>query len=259
MSEPTTSWPSAGNSSSRPAEKSVSVMRKFLESGVEFQWPPEVGECVGNHCTLHPSSPIPLQWKSRISDKTASIDIYVAGTQYNYKFQEAFAVKTIREKNYLKSRTKASKEVENMRDLRYPHVAALLGTFMYLDRLSILIFPAAPCDLHVFLKSISREMLDLHRGRSHLQGLLNRTRRTDSPESRSSTSSFRERPGSPTALAQAITKAQTHDHEFWPQKLSLPAKIDSLRAYFVCLSQALSYIHTSDVRHKGNAPSSPVG
>ena len=77
----------------------------------------------------------------RISDKKASIDIYKGDDKLKYQFKEAFVVKTIRDSSYIKSRTKASHEVNTMRDLRYPHVAALLGTFLYLDRLSILIFP----------------------------------------------------------------------------------------------------------------------
>ncbi|KAL8923982.1 MAG: hypothetical protein Q9208_004266 [Pyrenodesmia sp. 3 TL-2023] len=104
-----------GDSSARPPDKRLSVMRRYLESGVDFQWPEGIGKCIGNHCDLK-SGPIPLLWQSRKSDKKASIDIYVAGEQYAFK--EAFAVKTIREKNNLKSKTRARNEVENMKDLR---------------------------------------------------------------------------------------------------------------------------------------------
>ncbi len=108
-----------GDSSARPPDKRLSVMRRYLESGVDFEWPEGVGTCLGNHCDLNsgPGHHIPLIWKSRISDKKASIDVYVGGEQYAFK--EAFAVKTIREKTYLKSKTRARNEVENMKDLRY--------------------------------------------------------------------------------------------------------------------------------------------
>ncbi|KAL9602365.1 MAG: hypothetical protein Q9219_001931 [cf. Caloplaca sp. 3 TL-2023] len=228
-------------------------MRRYLESGVDFEWPEGVGERDGNHCKLNRPD-IPLKWVSRISDKKASIDIYTGGDQY--RFKEAFAVKTIREKTTTKAKTRARNEVENMRDLRYPHVAALLGTFMYMDRLSILIFPAAPCDLHMFLKIISKEMKDLRRGRSPLQERVNQQVRADTPDSRSSTSSIRERSaGSPRFSAQSLgSPSSTMVHEDWPLKLPLPVKVDSLRGYFVCLAQALSYIHESDVRHKDIKP-----
>ncbi len=119
--------------------------------------------------------------------------------------------------------------------------------------MSILIFPAAPCDLHMFLKAISRELRELRRGRSLSQELINQHARPDTPESRSSTaSSNRDGPGSPrfsTNSAGNPVAAMNHDN--WPMRLPLPAKVDSLRGYFVCLSQALRYIHENDVRHKG--------
>ncbi|KAL9028711.1 MAG: hypothetical protein Q9196_002966 [Gyalolechia fulgens] len=151
-------------------------MRRYLESGIDFEWPEGVGERDGNHCTLNRPD-IPLKWLSRISDKKASIDIYMAGEQYAFK--ELFAVKTIREKTTTKAKTRARNEVENMRDLRFPHVAALLGSF---------------------------------------------------------------------------TPSATVVHDDLPLKIPFPVKVDSLRGYFVCLSQALSYIHESDVRHKDIKP-----
>ncbi|KAL8703258.1 MAG: hypothetical protein Q9201_003564 [Fulgogasparrea decipioides] len=240
------------DSISRPPDKKLSVMRRYLESGIDFEWPEGVGKRHGNHCTLH-NGPIPLIWKERISDKKASIDIYVGGDEYAFK--EPFAVKTIREKTQLKSKTRARNEIESMRDLRYPHVAALLGTYTYQDRLSILIFPAAPCDLHMFLKVISKEMIDVGRGRNLLQDLANQRTRTDTPESRSSTSSFRDGAGSPGLSSPSLNNPHVSiEQEKWPLKLALPAKLESLRGYFVCLSQALNYIHESDVRHKDIKP-----
>ncbi|KAL8838744.1 MAG: hypothetical protein Q9170_001993 [Blastenia crenularia] len=251
MGEQLSSRPYAADSSARPLDKKLSVMRRYLESGIDFEWPEGVGERDGNHCKLTRPD-IPLKWLSRISDKKASIDIYTGGEQY--KFKEAFAVKTIREKTTTKAKTRARNEVENMRDLRYPHVAALLGTFTYMDRLSILIFPAAPCDLHVFLKVISKEMKDLRRGRSPLQELANQHARADTPDSRSSTSSLREGPGSPPFSTHSLSSPPQTVHDDWLLRLALPTKVDSLRGYFVCLSQALSYIHESDVRHKDIKP-----
>ncbi|KAL8693777.1 MAG: hypothetical protein Q9218_001473 [Villophora microphyllina] len=229
-------------------------MRQYLESGIDFEWPEGVGKRDGNHCTLNsgPGHYIPLIWKSRISDKKASIDIYTGDEKYAFK--EAFAVKTIREKTHIKSIKRARNEIESMKDLRYPHVAALLGTFTYTDRLSILIFPAAPCDLHMFLKVMSKEMKELRRGRTH--ELAYHHTRTDTPESRSSTSSVRDGgSGSPGFSSHSLGTAQSStEYENWPMNLPLPAKVDSLRRYFVCLSQALNYIHESDVRHKDIKP-----
>ncbi|KAL8725339.1 MAG: hypothetical protein Q9181_006449 [Wetmoreana brouardii] len=252
MGEFMTNRPNAEDPISHPPNKKLSVMRRYLESGIDFEWPEGVGKRHGNHCTLH-NGPIPLIWKKRISDKKASIDIYISGDEYAFK--EPFAVKTIREKTQLKSKTRARNEVESMRDLRYPHIAALLGTYTYQDRLSILIFPAAPCDLHMFLKKISKEMIDVGRGRNLLQDLVNQHTRTDTPESRSSTSSFRDGAGSPRLSSPSLNNPHVStENEKWPLKLALRDKLESLRGYFVCLSQALNYIHESDVRHKDIKP-----
>ena len=130
-----------GHLFARPADGSVSVMRRYLESWIDFEWPPDAGVVNGKHCHLNPRTGIPLDYQGRISDKNASIDIYRGGD--SYAFRELFVVKTIRHATYVRSQAKARSEVDNMRGLRHPHVAALLGTFTYTDRLSILIFPAS--------------------------------------------------------------------------------------------------------------------
>jgi serine/threonine protein kinase len=216
-----------------PTRRPVSIMRRFLESGVDFKWPDNVGECSGTHCVLN-DSPIPLEWKRRVSDtNTASIDIYKGGR--DYAFQEAFVVKTIRGSNDINSRTRAAKEVENMKDLRHPHVAALLGTYLHSSRLGILIYPAARCDLHQFLKNISKELKPLC---GHLP---------DSPVSMNSDGT------DPSPRSRGELPSHDYEEDF-PLNLTFAEKVDHLRRYFVCLSQALSYIHESDVRHKDVKP-----
>lgn len=215
-----------------------SIMRKFLKSGVDFKWPDHAGQCSGSHCVL--SGPqIPLTWKRRIADtKGASIDVYQGGS--GYIFKEPFVVKTIRGSDEISSRTKAAKEVENMRDLRHPHVAALLGTFSYLQRLSILIYPVARCDLHQFLRKISNELKisgENLSDASHSPASTNSAHSTSSPGA----GSKREAPGH-------------NGEEDYPLDLAFPKRIELLRRYFICLSQALNYLHESDIRHKDIKP-----
>lgn len=217
--------------------KPVSIMRKFLESGVEFKWPDQVGQCSGSHCVLNDPK-IPLEWKRRISDtKRASIDVYEGGP--NYVFKEAFVVKTIRGSDHISSRTRAAKEVANMKDLRHPHVAALLGTYLHSSRLSILIYPAARCDLHQFLKKTSNELKTLHGNLS------------DESHSPASTNSAH---SASSPVLRSRGELASHNHEDYPLNLNFAESSDHLRGYFVCLSQALSYIHESDVRHKDVKP-----
>ena len=237
-----------------PSDKSCSVMRRFLESGEEFRWPKDVGECQGNHCSLPAKAPIPLEWKKRISDKKASIDIYQGDVRFSFK--QPFVVKTIRDSSYIKSRTKASHEVETMRDLRHPHVAALLGTYLHWDRLSILIFPAACCDLRRYMRSITKEIMDIRQEKGHLAEIRSLSDGQQTPDSTTSSARGRSIVGNVAAsLSKEVLDGASKQQDYsWPLKLPYLKKIDSLRAYFICLSQALNYIHESDVRHKDIKP-----
>lgn len=215
-----------------------SMMRKFLESGVDFEWPEDLGQCSGNHCILK-GTQIPLEWQRKISDTAgASIDVYKGGPRHSFK--EVFVVKTIRGSDYIRSRTKAAREVENMRELRHPHVAALLGTFLHLQRLCILIYPAACCDLHQFLEYISSALK-----RSH--GNV-----TDATHTSASTDSTHNASG-PVAGSRREVPGYNGEKDY-PLNLDLTKSMDHLRRYFVCLSQALKYLHQSGVRHKDIKP-----
>lgn len=207
-----------------------SVMRDFLQSGIEFKWPPGLGECSDNHCDLKLDiKGIPLQWKKKISDKKASIDIYEAPPGIN--FRKPFVVKTLRDSDSKNARTMTAKEVENMRGLRHPHITALLGTFTYQARLNIMIFPAARWDLQQFMDRMSK-------GTSTLD---------------STTSNPQQLHGS-----DATSSGQSGHHgarsDSWSIMLPSEREIEMLRGYFVCLSQALRYLHEQGVRHKDIKP-----
>ena len=226
-------------SEAQPLKQKASVMREFLESGVEFEWPKEVGGSSGNHCDI--DGIIPLKWNRMISDNTnASIDKYEAGR--GFSFQKPFVVKTMRHPDTQKAREITAKEIENMKDLRHPHVTALLATFTHQARLNILIFPAACCDLHEFMKRISKEFDD-DRVTSLSDGT--NTINNETPTSR--------QPRDPKVGSMSKHKEkdpQEVGSKSWP----LDKKIEMLRGYFVCLSQALRYLHASDVRHKDIKP-----
>lgn len=207
-----------------------SVMREFLQSGIEFKWPPHLGECSGNHCDLSLNNRgIPLKWKKKISDKKASIDIYEALPDFN--FGKAFVVKTIRDPDSRSARRMTANEVENMRDLRHPHITALLGTFTYQARLNILIFPAACCDLQQFMDQMSEG--------------------TRTPDS--TTSDSRHLHSLDAAPSEQSRHGGAHD-DSWLVMLPIERKFEILRGYFVCLSQALRYLHEQGVRHKDIKP-----
>lgn len=244
-----------GNCSSSSPAKDISVMRKFLESGMDFTWPGHLGECYGNHCDLRPDECIPLKWIRKISDKTkASIDKYEAPP--GFAFREAFVVKTIRETNSQKARSMTANEVNNMRDLRHPHISALLGTFEHQERLSILIFPAARCDLHQYMKQLSKDLQEIC-DQSHPSNTLHRVvSQSSGTSTQDSTTSHSRNPHGPeihTSKQKAIENRDSKT-EAWPLMLSVDRRMEILRGFFVCLSQALSYLHESGVRHKDIKP-----
>lgn len=205
-------------------------MREFLQSELEFRWPLHLGKCSGNHCDLRLDiQGIPLKWKKKISDKKASIDIYEALPEFDFK--KAFVVKTIRNLDSQNALKWTANEVENMRGLCHPHITALLGTFTYQARLNILIFPAACCDLQQFMDRMSGGTSTSDRTTSDYQQLHS---------------------------SEATSSGQSDHHcdsnDSWPAVLPIERKLEILRGYFVCLSQALSYLHEQGVRHKDIKP-----
>jgi serine/threonine protein kinase len=235
-------------------------MRDFLESDVDFTWPSGLGKTSGTHCDLKMDiKGIPLLWKKKISDKKASIDLYEAHPDYPYEFKKSFVVKTIRESSSKKARDEAANEVNTMRDLRHPHITALLATFMYQERLSILIFPAACCDLHQFMKQISKDIQSIHSPVNHPDRLdghkLTLARSNSTTETDSTASVAHSHQGPDCNINEKRSKGHhSIKPQAWPLKAPFQHKLDCLRRYFICLSEALKYLHESDVRHKDIKP-----
>ncbi|KAL2045531.1 hypothetical protein N7G274_001959 [Stereocaulon virgatum] len=243
-----------------PERGQCSVMRDFLESGVDFTWPPDLGETSGTHCEFKMDiKGIPLSWKKKISDKKASIDVYETHPDYNYEFKKPFVVKTIRESSSKKARDEAANEVTTMRDLRHPHIAALLATFMYQERLSILIFPAACCNLHQFMKQISKDLQPIHSAANHPDRLdgnrLTLTRSNSTTETDSTASVAHSHQGPDSDVSEKRSKGHHGiKTQAWPLKAPFSHKLDCLRRYFICLSEAVKYLHETGVRHKDIKP-----
>lgn len=112
-----------------------STMRQFLEHETLFLWSSGTNECI-----FGPREPLPMVFERKIDDRKsadASIDQYRTESA-TIPFRFSFAVKQIKGTSRIESRKKAPQEVANMRDLRHPHVAVLLATYMHQDRLNIL-------------------------------------------------------------------------------------------------------------------------
>jgi serine/threonine protein kinase len=223
-------------------------MRQFLEDGTKFAW--EDGR---NECTIPPDQPPPLIWERDI-DSRKSKHALISQWRGNEKiaFRHSFAIKEIRNSLKISSRTRAMEEVENMRDLRHPHVAALLGTYMHKDRLHILIFPAACCDLGDFLTSISNEWIQR---RTELHPIMPDLDRVETESNKDSTTSSQKDPMINSGiLSDDSPQLELHRQYSWPLRVPLHEQLKMLAGYFVCLCQALAYLHSSDVRHKDIKP-----
>ena len=223
-------------------------MRQFLEDETKFAW--EDGR---NECTIPPDQPPPLIWERDIDSKKSKHAL-ISQWRGNEKiaFRHSFAIKEIRNALKISSRTRAMEEVENMRDLRHPHVAALLGTYMHKDRLHILIFPAACCDLGDFLNSISNEWIQR---RTELHPIMPDLERAETESNKdSTTSSQKDHMISSGILSDDSPQLELHRKYSWPLQVPLHEKLKMLAGYFICLCQALAYLHSSDVRHKDIKP-----
>lgn len=215
-----------------PNAKYMSSMRWFLDSNAAFQWPPDVGFSSGNHCHLKAFDSIPLFWRRRISDESASIDEYECDP--SYRFRRLFVVKTIRESYRQK---KIAQEAQTMRDIRHPHCVVLLGTFTFHDCLNLMIFPAARCDLFELMNATSRELpsyFDIRTKPGDIVREPGHVRLADSG----------------TDLDQPETEPPNH-HSIG---FTFPESFNILRRCFVCLSQGLAYLHASGIRHNDIKP-----
>lgn len=214
---------SDGGSSNR------SLMRKFWESGDEgylFRWPNG-----STHESFDESISNLIKWKGPLAreknNPNALVDAYEP--MPGITFKEIFAVKTVTKGKSESQRKLASREVQIMSNLCYPHITALLGTYEHMERLHILIYPVAWGDLGDYLELICRETKSLCNG----------------PKSLSLGPADSE-------LPKAL--ANTNNIYKFPENISLSSKIRKLQQWFVCLSKALEYLHDHNVRHKDIKP-----
>jgi len=222
----------------RPDRNEKSTMRRFLTEFEAFTWPSlDSNAHHEDDRRLHlefsadfPSSELLLWERDLIAFKRPPlpeqlqhvfIDQYRANPAKSeiFRFPEAFAVKKLANKGPKQNKSQTNDEVQLMNDLRFPHVTALLGTFSENGRLHILTYPAGCCDLGDFMHCISRK----------LQG-------SDwQPERQTST-------------------PDVYSRSSWLFREPLSHQLVMVRGYFVCLCEALSYLHRSWVRHKDIKP-----
>ncbi|MCJ1436488.1 hypothetical protein MMC27_005867 [Xylographa pallens] len=228
------------------SHENKSVMRTFLEDESHFSWRNGIAE---------PTFPIneeaPTIYERPLDRGKKSENAFLSQHRMDPKYMTykySFAVKQIHDSRSLGSESKARREVTNMRSLRYPHVAALLGTFKHRDRLNILIYPAACCDLGDLMNSISNDYGSGIPNRLQSKAQALSVTFTDEPVSVNMSMRPRSRG------QEQLATTPTQENYSWPLEQTLPDKLKTLKGYFVCLCQALSYLHDQGIRHKDIKP-----
>lgn len=220
------------NRSQHPDDRYISFMRPSLDRNAAFKRPPEVGDSFGNDSNFEPRGSIPLRRRSHVSGENTSIHTY-EGDQ-RYKFEKGFVVKTIRQSKDAKN---ARANAQAMKDIRHPHCMVPLATFVFDDRLSLMMFPVARCNLHQLMEAISHELVT---GSESDSKLGDTAWKADNVVVTSSSSDS----------DQMNNELPIRDSELF----SFVESINILRRCFMCLSQGLAYLHASDIRHKNIKP-----
>ena len=212
--------------------QSDSVMREFIESGEKIEWTDEFGTCGPdeNHCLIFKS--FPFRTKTIFTGKSyvarCKVDSEMAPT---FPFKREFAEKRL-QKTSVGREDKTKAEISIMKNLRHPHIVAFLGSWERIGRLSILMFPPACFDLEKFMGEISTDL-------EHLR---------DSASQQTDPSVLKPSIALPGRWSRPLSSSRPDCEAPCLQKLLM------IRRYFVCLSQALAYIHKQGIRHKDIKP-----
>ncbi|MCJ1352246.1 MAG: hypothetical protein MMC33_002230 [Icmadophila ericetorum] len=207
-----------------------SIMREYLKSSddsLKFAWPEG-----GTHWVFNVGDKIPLHHEKslcRQTDKTdkAFVDQYRADKDC-IKFARSFAVKELRAPAKSKDTGNIIEEVEIHKSLYHPHVTAFLGTYLARGRLHIMMYPAALGDLGDYLLDVSNYWKRLK----------------SKPEEETG-------PARSYSLVENSNFRNTYDRR---SSGSQAQKLRQMRQWIPCVTQALCYLHTSEIRHKNIKP-----
>ena len=196
-------------------KRPISSMRRFLDSNEKFHWPRNWIGHKSTYCDFEESAVLPLYWQRRLGDKT---DVFSGGARLEFK--KPFVVKIIRDEENSDRQKEAGSRIGFLKKLRHPHCIACLGFYTQSDHLYVLTFPVAQCNLKNLIDDVSR----IHAEEQQKTAIQN------PPNS-------------------VISKARSPACFF-----SYEDGVKQLLRCFVCLCQAVSYIHGEGILHRDINP-----
>ena len=223
-------------------KRSPSIMREFIQKPIPFNFPSTSGKMDKDLFRMN-SGGIPFTWIDKVlHEGNAQVDIYQA-EESGFGFRKPFVVKKVWNKDMEGSNRLFEREWKITKDLRHPHITALLTAFEYQTRLYLGFYPVARCDLGRFMDNMTKDFKN-----PKIRDLLYREmypRCKEPPSSDSAPSEEIKKHSNPQEVKAAL----------WPLDLELQGKQDLLRRFLGCLCKAFDYLHKKcSIRHKDIKP-----
>ena len=217
-----TSSPGHGEDSDHRSrqERPMSYMRRFLESNGHSRWPKIGNDRNSIHNDLDGATAPALGWQRALSDNTDIDESY-----------ELVRIKGIQPGRDRRSRKEAQNLTRFLETIRHPHCVAYLGSYTRSSPiLHIKTFPKAQCSLKELMDSVVAVIREQKQSKTTSNVLKSDGLRVNPTPSDS------ELRGSPALF------------------FSYEDRIRILRRCFVCLPQALSYLHEHFLMPKDISP-----
>ena len=221
-------------------------MLEFIQNPMPFNIPQEYGKMDEDLFRIEHDK-IPFVWTDKVSHEgNAMVDIYRVDP-VEFGFRGTFVVKKVWNKDQDASLELFEQEWKITKDLRHPHITALVTAFEFQTLLYLGFYPAARCDLGRFMEYMMSDVGD-PKVRGPLYHKMYPRCKNQSTEGSTS-------PEISLKKIKEYYSPQEVEAALWPLDLDLEGKQDLLRRFFGCLCKALDYLHKScSIRHKDIKP-----
>lgn len=221
-------------------------MMDFIQKGLTFNM---LDDTTVDGCFTIDREILPIKWIDMIPyDGHSQVDIYRAKPGQGHTFPYPFVVKRVGRDNRESSRKLFMKEWEIAKNLRHPHITALLNAYEWQNNFYLSFYPFARCDLGTFMDHMKVDVNDSTVRKKLYHKMYPKCKDKFKNSIRSSESDIETWITSEQYLPNLKTP-------LWPLDLDLAGKKNILRRCPGCLCKALNHLHkTFGVRHKDIKP-----